>query len=77
MVIQILGTGCLKCNKLEKNVKDALSEQSIDAVIEKVTDMEKIMEFQVMLTPALVIDGKVISSGKVLSKSQISDYLGK
>ncbi|MDD3366270.1 MAG: thioredoxin family protein [Sphaerochaetaceae bacterium] len=71
MVIQILGTGCPKCKALEANTRQAIEAGHIDAVIEKVTDIDKIMEMGVMLTPALAIDGDVKSSGKLLNKNQI------
>ncbi len=77
VLIQILGTGCAKCNQLENSAREAVLEASIDATIEKVTDMDKIMAMGVMLTPALAIDGKVVSSAKVLSKDQILKFLSK
>jgi small redox-active disulfide protein 2 len=75
VLIQILGTGCTKCNRLENCVREAVLEASIDATIEKVTEMDKIMAMNVMLTPALAIDGKVVSSAKVLSKDQILKFI--
>ncbi len=73
--IQILGTGCPKCNKLEKSAIEAIAATSIEATIEKVTEIDRIVEMGVMLTPALAIDGKVVSSGKVLTKEQIISLL--
>jgi small redox-active disulfide protein 2 len=67
MNIQVLGTGCPKCKQLEANAKKAFPE----AEIEKVEDMGKILQAGVMMTPALVIDGKVLSSGKLLSPEEI------
>jgi small redox-active disulfide protein 2 len=75
MVIKILGTGCPKCKALEENAKKAVQVLSIDAGIEKVTDLNKIMEYGVMMTPALVIDEKVKSAGKVLTQDQIKKLL--
>jgi|LSQX01.1.fsa_nt_gb small redox-active disulfide protein 2 len=75
MKIQILGTGCSKCNKLEKSVREAIASLSIDATIEKVTAVDKIVEMGVMITPALAIDGRVVSTGKVLTKEQVSTFL--
>lgn len=66
MKIKILGTGCPKCKKLEENVRKALGEESLNAEIEKVTEINKIMDYGVMMTPALVIDEKVVSVGKTL-----------
>ncbi len=71
MIIKILGTGCAKCKKLEENARQAISEAGIDATIEKVTDLDKIMDYGVMMTPALMIDDKVLASGKLLSVSDI------
>jgi small redox-active disulfide protein 2 len=71
MIIKILGTGCPKCKKLEENARQALKEAGVDATIEKVTDLDKIMDYGVMITPALVIDEKVLASGKLLSASDI------
>jgi small redox-active disulfide protein 2 len=71
MIIKILGTGCPKCKKLEKNARMAIKELGSDATIEKVTDLDKIMDYGVMITPALVIDEKVVASGKLLSASDI------
>jgi small redox-active disulfide protein 2 len=67
MDIKILGTGCKKCNALTNNVKEAISETTVEASIEKVEDMKDIMGYGVMSTPAVVIDGKVVSTGRVLS----------
>ena len=71
MIIKILGTGCPKCKKLEENARMAIKELGSDATIEKVTDLDKIMDYGVMITPALVIDEKVVASGKLLSASDI------
>ncbi len=71
MVIKVLGTGCPSCKKLESNVRTAVSEAGIEASVEKVEDLQKIMEYGVMSTPALVIDEKVVSKGKVLSVCDI------
>lgn len=77
MIIKILGTGCPKCKKLEANALAAVAELGIDASVEKVTDLDKIMDYGVMMTPALVIDEKVISSGKLLSASDIKTLINK
>jgi len=71
MIIKILGTGCPKCKKLEENARLAIAELGISATVEKVTELDKIMDYGVMMTPALVIDEKVVSSGKLLSASDI------
>ncbi len=69
--IQVLGTGCPKCVKLAENARAAIDELGIECEIEKVTDINKIAGFGVMLTPGLAIDGQVKSSGKVLSTDDI------
>lgn len=71
MKIEILGTGCAKCKTLEAVAKEAVAKSGKFAQIEKVEDIAKIMEYQVMSTPALVIDGVVKSSGKVLSVDEV------
>ena len=75
MKVQVLGTGCKKCQQLEANAKMAAKEMGVDVEIEKVTDIAKIAEFGVMFTPALAIDGEVKSSGKVLSVDEIKAIL--
>ncbi|MHB1456778.1 MAG: thioredoxin family protein [Armatimonadota bacterium] len=77
MKIQILGTGCQKCKQLTANAEQAIKDTGVDAVIEKVTDLQEIMKFGVMMTPGLVIDGEVKSVGKVLSPKEIGALLGK
>jgi len=75
MVIQILGTGCPKCKALEANARQAIEASGIAATIEKVTEIDKIMDMGVMMTPALAIDGQVVSAGKLLNKDQILAYV--
>ena len=76
MKLQILGTGCARCNMLETNVRAAVAEAGIDAEIEKVTDLDTMMDMGVMVTPALTLDGKVVSAGKVLTKDQVMQMIG-
>ena len=71
MEIKILGTGFLKCKGLEGNVKQAVQEAGIDATVEKVTDMNEIVAYGIMSTPALVVDGKVVSYGVVPTVEEI------
>ena len=68
MRIEVLGTGCARCNQLEKDVYNALAELGVDAEVEKVQDLQKILQYRVMMTPALVIDGKVKSAGAYLAR---------
>lgn len=71
MKIEILGTGCAKCNELEMKVKQAIAQSGKFVQIEKVSDLQKIMGYGVMSTPGLVIDGVVKSTGRVLSVEEI------
>lgn len=73
--IKILGTGCPNCNRLEKETKKAVTNLGIEAEFEKVTDYPKIMEYDILSTPGLVINEKVVSSGKIPSQSEIISFL--
>jgi len=75
MKIEVLGTGCAKCKTLYENVKKAVEESGKDAEIVKVEEIQKIMAYGVMSTPALVVDGKVLFSGKVASVAEIMGVL--
>jgi len=77
MEIKVLGTGCAKCNSLEKATREAVNKTGINATITKVDDIVEIMQSGVMTTPALVIDGKVVVKGKVPSVDEISKLLNK
>ena len=74
--IQILGTGCAKCEKLAANAKQAAENLGLDFEMEKVTDLNQIMGFGVMTTPGLVVDGKVLVTGKVPSPTDIEKMIG-
>ena len=73
--IQILGTGCPKCKKLAENAEAAAKELGIEYQIEKVTDINEIMKFGVMMTPALAVDGKVKVVGKAVSVEELKEIL--
>ena len=73
--IKILGTGCPKCNNLEKLTRKAVAESGIDAEIIKVEDIMKIMEYGIMRTPALVINEDVKVSGRLPSEKEILELL--
>lgn len=75
MVIKILGGGCPKCQKLYENTLSALRESGTEAEVEKVTDYKEMLVYQVLSTPALVIDEKVVSTGQVLSAETIKTLL--
>jgi small redox-active disulfide protein 2 len=73
--IQILGTGCAKCKQLAELSQQAAKELGVEYEFEKVTQIADIMKFGVMVTPALVIDGKVQSAGKILTVEEIKKLL--
>jgi small redox-active disulfide protein 2 len=73
--IKILGTGCAKCNSLEKAVRDAVKEMGLDTEIEHVTDMKRVMQYSILMMPGLVIDEKVVSSGAVLRKDEVKKLI--
>jgi small redox-active disulfide protein 2 len=73
--ITILGTGCPKCRQLAANAETAARELALEYRVEKVADINKIMAYGVMLTPALVVDGEVKVVGKVPTPEQIKDHL--
>lgn len=75
MKIEILGTGCPNCKVLEENIRKALSELGKKADVIKVTEIDKIIDYGVMSTPAIVIDGEVKSYGKVSSVEEIKEML--
>ena len=74
-VIKILGTGCPKCQSMTSVVTDVVSENNIDATIEKVEDIMEIIKFNVMTTPALVIDDVITIKGRVPSKDEVMALL--
>ncbi len=75
MKIEVLGTGCMKCRRLAKNVEKAVSELGISADIVKVEDITAIMERDVMLTPALIVDGELKVSGRVADVAELKELL--
>ena len=75
MNIKVLGTGCARCKSLEQATRKAVEELKLDATVEKVEDIQKIMEYAVMRTPALVIDEKVVLSGQVPKLTELKSLL--
>lgn len=73
--IKVLGTGCAKCRQMEAVVRQVVTETGIEATIEKVEDIEKIMEYNVLSTPVLVIDEKVTIKGKVPGADEVRSLL--
>ena len=76
MVVQILGMGCPKCGKVAEVAEKAIAELGSDATVVKVTDINQIMEFGVMMTPALAIDGDVKTAGKIPSLDEVKRWIG-
>ncbi len=75
MKIKVLGPGCVRCQQLEKTVNEAVRELSIDAEIEHVRDMNKIMEYPILTTPGLVIDENLVCSGRVPTKAEVTTFI--
>ena len=75
MEIKVLGTGCAKCKSLEKVTRKAVNELNLDATVTKVEDIQKIMEYSVMRTPALVIDEKVVLSGQLPKIAELKELI--
>ncbi len=73
--IKVLGSGCTNCINLEKLCREVISENQMDADIEKVTDFKDIMSYGIMSTPGLVVNGTVIHSGKLPTKSTLTNWL--
>ncbi|MBT9519487.1 MAG: TM0996/MTH895 family glutaredoxin-like protein [Dechloromonas sp.] len=75
MLIKILGSGCAKCNRLEQLTREAVAELGVEATFEHVKDMDKIMAYPIMTTPALVVDETVKVSGRMPSKDELLGWL--
>jgi small redox-active disulfide protein 2 len=75
MTIKILGTGCKKCLTLENRVRELVKQNDVDAVVEKVADIKEMMNYGIMMTPALVINEKVKSFGVIPKDEQIISWL--
>jgi len=71
MKIEILGSGCSKCKELEKRAKEVISKKGLKAEIEHIYDNDKIIERNIFVTPALMVDGKLVASGKVPSLEEL------
>ena len=75
MNIKVLGGGCKSCEALLRAAKEAAANKGIDAEIEYITDMEKIMNYGIMRMPALMVDNRIVSAGKVLKAKEIEHFL--
>jgi small redox-active disulfide protein 2 len=75
LTVKILGPGCANCRKLESVARDAAANAGVDAVFEKVSDMKAIMAFDLMSTPGLVINDKLVSSGRIPTQAEVRQWL--
>ncbi len=75
MKIKVLGPGCARCQQLEKTTREVVHELAIDADIEDIKDMKKIMEYPILTTPGLVIDEELVCSGRVPTKAEVTSYI--
>ena len=75
MEVKILGAGCPNCKRLEKTARQALDEMGVEATVTKVTNFGDIMAYNIIATPGLVIDEKVVSSGRVPSKAEVTSMI--
>ncbi len=73
--IKVLGPGCVNCIKLENLVKEVIQELNIPARIEKVTEREKFLEYGIMMTPALIVNGRILTMGKIPTKPTLQNWL--
>ena len=77
MLIQVLGTGCAKCRTLYETVTKAVQESGVEAQVEKVEDILKIMAFEILMTPGLVINGQVKAAGRVPSVEEVKKLIAE
>lgn len=75
MKIKILGPGCARCQQLEKTAKEVVKELGIDAIVEEVKDIKKIMQYPILTTPGLVIDERLVCSGRVPTKAEVTTFI--
>ena len=77
ITVKVLGTGCKKCQTLEANVRELVASNNIDAVVEKVTDIQERVNYGIMMTPGLVVNEKVVSTGIIPKDEQIINWLNE
>ncbi len=77
MIVKVLGSGCPNCQKLEKKVKELITKNNIQAEVFKITDIQEIMSYQILSTPALVVDEKVVSKGRIPNDEELLVFFGR
>jgi len=75
MKIKVLGPGCARCHQLEQTTRAIVKELGIDAEVEEVKDIKKIMEYPILTTPGLVIDEKLVCSGRMPTKAEVTTFI--
>lgn len=75
MKIKVLGPGCARCHQLEQTTREVVKELAIDASIEEVKDVKKIMEYPILTTPGLVIDEELVCSGRVPTRAEVTSFI--
>ncbi len=75
MEIKVLGPGCPKCKRVEEMVREVVAELALEAKVTKVTDIADILQYDILSTPGIVIDEKVVSSGRIPSKAEITSFI--
>jgi small redox-active disulfide protein 2 len=75
MKIKILGTGCAKCQQVEQTTRQIVKELAMDATIEEIKDMKKIMEYPILTTPGLVVNEELVCSGRIPTKSEVTQFI--
>ena len=75
MRIKVLGPGCARCDQLKKTAREVVQELGIDAIVEEVKDIKKIMEYPILTTPGLVVNEELVCSGKVPNKAEVTQFI--
>jgi small redox-active disulfide protein 2 len=75
MKIKVLGPGCARCQQLENTTREVVKELGLDAEVEEIKDVKKIMEYPILTTPGLVIDEKLVCSGRVPTKAEVTTLI--
>jgi len=76
MNIKILGPGCARCHQLEKTTREVVKELGVDAEVEEVKDINKIMEYSILTTPGLVVNEQLVCAGRVPTKAELARLIG-